>query len=297
MDSSLPIFHGIKRGPDVGPGRLCFGVAKFIHTLEEWYARPGSRHRHPSVPEWPDSAFDDWFRFAGEKLWDTVWKIDRVAELVNQARNNIRELRDGMPHEELSQHVSALRDIPIHLESIIFYIRIFADCLANLTPSMYGVRGRDIPKHRFREQRKWFLSKCPDFDAEYTAILEGSTKWFDVLAGNPPTAGIRDSIVHDRGGIELIFRPATKDQEAEIGATLYSDYRSICTNLFPVLKTLVRELFVFLDRFLVHFNHYASTQTGSPVLKLGNPDLVTLFHYDGMLPSAWLYPDIAHDKE
>jgi hypothetical protein len=271
-------------------------VANFIRTLEGRYARPGRREHHPDAPEWPNSVFDDRFRFAAEKLWDTVWKIDRVAELVDQARSNVRELSDAMPHEELPQHMSALRDMPIHLERVIFYLRIFADCIANLTPYMYGVLGRDLPKHRFREQRKWFVSKCPDFDAAYTAILASSTKWFDVLAGNPPTPGIRDSIVHDRGGIQLIYRPATKDQEAQVVATLYSDYRSICADLFPVLKKLVKELFVFLDRFLEHFNQSARRHTGSPVLDLiSNPDVVTLFQYEGVLPSAWLYPEIAQD--
>jgi hypothetical protein len=79
-------------------------------------------------------------------------------------------------------------------------------------------------------------------------------------------------------------------------AHLYSDYRSFCTDLFPVLTRVVRALFVFLDSYLEYFNALASKQTNALVLHLTNPDATYLFQYEAILPSAWLYPEILQMK-
>src|SRR5262249_28265198 len=156
--------------------------------------------------------------------------------------------------------------IPIHLETLIYFLRVFADCIANVTPYFYGKKGKDMTRQSFREQRKWFMSKCPDFDSTYAAILSGETAWFDVLAGNSQHPGLRNALVHYRGGIQLIYRPSSSTEQARVMAPLYSDYRSFCTDLFPVLTRVVRELFIFLDSYIEYFNELASKQTQAVVL-------------------------------
>lgn len=291
MHSKEPRFHGLKKEAAGVIGRLHFASARFVRELENSYARPG-RSIPKGVPAWTDSTFDDKFRWAAEKLWDTVWKINRVAEMVEGSRQNIRELKDAMPSEEFSQHMLALTDIPIHLETLIYFLRVFADCIANVTPYFYGSKGKEMTRQSFREQRKWFISKCPDFDSQYARILSSETAWFDVLAGNAQHPGLRNALVHYRGGIQLIYRPAGPVEQAKVMAHLYSDYRSFCSDLFPVLTRVVRELFIFLDSYLEYFNAVASKQTNAVVLNLANPDATYLFQYEATFPSAWLYPEI-----
>ena len=90
-ESNEPIFHGINPVGN-GRGQVLFAAARFLRTLEETYARPGGR-RPEGAPTWPYHTFDPDFRFAAEKFWDTVWKIERVAELIQGARCQIKDLQ------------------------------------------------------------------------------------------------------------------------------------------------------------------------------------------------------------
>lgn len=286
-----PMFHGLQPNPTGGTGKLLFAVAQFIRTLEDNYSRPGGR-RVEGAPVWPSHTFDDRFRFAAEKLSDTVWKINRVAELTHLARCNVRDLQPpSVPEEELGRHLAALRDVPIYLETLIVYLRVVADCLANLTPYLYGRKGKSLPKDSFREQRKWLVSKQPGFDSVYAAILKTNTNWFDVLAGNPPDyIGLRDAIVHYRGGIQIMYQPPSGGAPAKLMPMLFSDYKTLTRDLLTLLQKVMKDMCVFLDRYVEHFNAIASEQTESSFLNLGNPQALVLFQYEGELPSAWLYP-------
>jgi len=266
---------------------------QFIRMIEETYARPGGRQLK-DAPRWPYHTFDSRFRFAADKMWDTIWKVDRVADLIDQARRNVRDLRPpSVPLEELGSHMSALRDIPIYLETLIVYLRILADSVANLTPYLYGQKGKNIARDSFRGQREWFVEKRSDFDSRYGQILQENTQWFDVLAGRPPDyIGLRDAIIHYRGGIQLMYQPTEADQPAKIMASLFSDYKTLTQDLFTLLPRIVRGIFVFLDRFVEHFSMLASKETNSLMINLANPQAILLFQYDGGLPSRWLYPDV-----
>jgi hypothetical protein len=288
-----PKFHGLRPSPTGGAGKLLFGVAQFVRTLENNYARPGG-HRVKGAPVWLSHTFDDRFRFAAEKLWDTVWKINRVAELTHLARCNIRDLQPpSVPVEELGRHMVALLDVPIYLETLIVYLRVVADCVANLTPYLYGQKGKNLPKDSFREQREWLVSKKPGFDSAYVAILKTNTNWFDVLAGNPPDyIGLRDAIVHYRGGIQIMYQPPTGGAPAKLMPMLFSDYKTLTRDLFTLLQKVMKDMCVFLDRYVEHLNAIANGQTQSSLLNLGDPLASVLFQYEGELPSAWLYPFI-----
>jgi hypothetical protein len=286
-----PRLHGLQPDPSKGGGRVLFAVGMFIRGLESNYARPGGR-RVEAAPAWPSATFDDRFRFAAEKLWDTIWKVNRVAELIHMARCNIRDLQPpSVPVEEMGRHMAALRDIPIYFETLIVYLRVVADCIANLTPYLYGLKRKTIPPESFREQRDWFISKRSKFDSAYAGILKAHTRWFDVLAGDPPRfIGLRDAIIHYRGGIQIVYKPQEGGAPAKLMPMLYSDHKTLTLDLFKLLQRVTKEMCIFFDRYVEHFNRLASEQTKSEFLNLTNPDSITLFRYEGELPSAWLYP-------
>jgi hypothetical protein len=292
MNPVVPTLHGIE--PE--KRKVYFAAAQFIRLLESTYARPGLRHLK-NAPTWPHHTFDDRFRFAAEKLWDTIWKINRLAELFELASRNLKELEPpSVPIEEVAKLTTALSDIPIYLEALIVYLRVFADSIANLTPYLYGQKGKNLPRDSFREQRKWFAQKRSKFDPNYTAILNSSTRWFDVLAGDQPKfVGLRDAVIHYRGGIQLMYQPARTDRPTRVIATLFSDYSTISNDLIATLQKLFRDMCVFLDQFIQHFVQRANNETGSLPFNISNPQAVLLFQYDGELPSAWLYPQVILD--
>jgi len=298
VKSAAPKLHGIELGKQGEMGKVYFAAAQFIRLLESTYARPGLRPLK-NAPPWAYRTFDNQFRWAAEKLWDTVWKINRLAELFELARRNLRELEPpSVPVEDVAKLTTALTDIPIYLETLIVYLRIFADCIANLTPYLYGQKGKNLPRDSFREQRQWFIQKRSNFDSDYSAILKSSTRWFDVLAGDPPRfVGLRDAVVHYRGGIQLMYQPASTGHPTRVIATLFTDYKTLTSDLISTLQKLFQDMCLFLDRFVEHFVQRANNETKSLIFNVSNPQAILLFQYEGELPSAWLYPqvDVAGD--
>jgi hypothetical protein len=294
MNSAAPKLHGIEPGKPGEMGKVYFASAQFIRLLENTYARPGLRPLK-NAPQWAYHTFDNRFRFAAEKLWDTMWKINRVAELFEDARRNVKDLQPpSVPVEDLAQHTAALTDIPIYLDLLIVYLRVVADCLANVTPYLYGQKGKFLTRNSFREQREWLVKTRPNFDPKYREILESNTRWFDVLAGNPPeVVGLRDAIIHYRGGVQLMYRPPTSRQRTRVMAMLFSDYKTLTSDLIGTLQKLFQDMCLFLDRFVEHFVQRANKQTKSLIFNVSNPQATLLFQYEGELPSAWLYPEIA----
>ncbi|MGE5113690.1 MAG: hypothetical protein ACM3JB_22735, partial [Acidobacteriaceae bacterium] len=217
----------------------------------------------------------------------------RIAEFVDNSRRNIRDFEPpSVSHDELAKHMAATYDIPIHLETLIIYLRIFADCLANVVPYFYGPKRKTIPSDSFRAQRNWFLKRRPNFDSEYSAILKEGSRWFNVLAGDPPNyVGLRDAVIHYRGGIQLMFRPQGS-HPAKVIAMLYSDYRTLTGDLIVTLEKLFRDLCVFLDGFVQHFAHKVNHETQSVLFDPSDSRSLLWFQYEDDLPSDWLYPEI-----
>jgi hypothetical protein len=145
MNPVVPTLHGIE--PE--KRKVYFAAAQFIRLLESTYARPGLRPLK-NAPTWPYHTFDNRFRFAAEKLWDTIWKINRLAELFELASRNLKELEPpSVPIEEIAKLTTALSDIPIYLETLIVYLRVFADSIANLTLIFTGRKARIFPETAF----------------------------------------------------------------------------------------------------------------------------------------------------
>jgi hypothetical protein len=286
--------HGVGPRRADGDGQFFFASAQFIRKLEELYAMPLFGFRKPEdVPSWPYHTFDRRFYFAAEKYWATVFKINRTAELIDVQQENMRDFSPGeVPVTDLAVHVSALGDLPIYLESLIIYLRSMADVIANLTPHLYGQRGKHIPMDRFRTQRSWFTEKRKTFDVEFAEILLQHTGWFDAIAGTPDHVGLRDALIHYRGGIQLMYRPARPERSPYVFASLFSDDNLLSNDLLSQLKRIAADMLVFLDKFTEHFVSLANKTTDSLVFDTSSTGSTLLFVYQGRLRSGWLYPSI-----
>jgi hypothetical protein len=294
MAKGVQELHGIGPQRADGDGQFFFASAQFIRRIEELYSLPQMGFpKAEDIPSWRYHTFDRRFYFAAEKYWKTVFKIDRVAELIDNQRHNVRDFGPGdVPVADLAGHMSALNDLPIYLESLIVYLRSVADVLANLTPHFYGQLGKNLPRDRFRSQRKWFTETRETFDSGYAEILCQHTRWFDALAGTDGQVGLRDALIHYRGGIQIMYRPTKTEHPADVFASLMSDDNLLSNNLLALLKVVVADLFVFLDKFTVHFAMLANKSTDSSSFDPCTSRLALLFLYKGRLPSAWLYPSI-----
>lgn len=285
-----PMFHGIQQAKENRDGHFHFAVRGFFLHIDHMYFGV----RAADAPPWAGSWLDRTFSQACGKLADTFGKLHLAAGLFGQAHRDIGEFKDAREHEKYSRHSQAIKTVPIYLDSILFYLRIFADCLANLTPRLYGRQGRNIAWRSFRDQRKWFTSKCPTFDPTYADILNQHTTWFETLSGGPPGEGLREEIVHYRGTMQLSYTVDTPAEETQVAAGLIGDYGWICDNVLPVLTQLVFELFVFLDHFVSHFNTVVGEQIGRTPLDLNNPHDTEYFRLTKplVLDSFWLYPSV-----
>jgi hypothetical protein len=94
-----------------------------------------------------------------------------------------------------------------------------------------------------------------------------------------------------------MYQPARTDRPTRVIATLYSDYRTISNDLIATLQKLFRDMCLFLDQSVQHFVQRANNETGSLIFSISNPQAVVLFQYEGELPSAWLYPQVALRKD
>ena len=84
-----PTLHGVIPKTADKYGEFYFGTVQFIRILEWMYARPGSPS-FSTAPAWSEASFDRPFRLAAENLSNTIWKIDRVAELLDRARMDLQ---------------------------------------------------------------------------------------------------------------------------------------------------------------------------------------------------------------
>lgn len=189
-------YHGLVVGtPD--SGELRFGMECLIGSCQSWlwYFQDGLS----------DSAKQAVSRFHNRAYWQCAKKCKDTVHKLNKAvynlscRMDIMERKeeyvyDGAPLEKAAAFFEAIEDIPYHLDSLISYLRVLADCIAFAIPFFYRT-DESIANRSFRDHRKWFLEKKPDFDAEYAAVLQNTSTWFNRLAGEDHK-GIRDIIFH-----------------------------------------------------------------------------------------------------
>lgn len=190
-------YHGINKVDD-NKAYFCFGIEYLISRCQDFLWR--------SIEDLPDSLRDSLERFNNRTYWqcakktrETVFKIDKAITeigkcIVNFENKNYPGFEKNSP-EGFHSLVKVSGDIPYHFDSLISYLRILADCISFAIPFFYRT-SKSIANRSFRDHRKWFINKQPNFDQEYHQILKDNTEWFDQLAGKEPK-GIRDILFHN----------------------------------------------------------------------------------------------------
>ncbi len=185
------------------------------------------------------------------------------------------------------QSLSAQQDLPLYLDLMLLYLRIEADAFAVVVSYFYE-RDGIVPTRSFREQRKWFLEKRPEFDPEYARILGERCTWFDSLAGKQP-AGLRDVIVHKGGTYQLGWTLPTLEDEFDLRASVLDARGFVEDDLFKALVEVTQGWFAFLDQCCSHFR--AKLQPVVTWADISSDELSRYLHCGGtQLPSFWVYP-------
>jgi hypothetical protein len=289
-----PKYHGYEYPAPDCRGRFHFGTLRFFHTIEIEYCFPRGTEEKPS-PNWSDRWFDRKFRQAVSKFTDTFHKIYLVAVLIEIERNNVFDNKDERDIEKYSKHLHGLRTIPVYLDSLLFYLRILADNIADLTPYLYPMpEGKQIANRSFRDHRKWFLKN--NFDPVYKDILDSHSQWFYVLAGKAEGEGLRDKIIHHRGKFQISYTTASEVNDFKLTAGIVGDSGWLIDDIFPRLVSVTSELFTFLDHFVSHFSDYVAKKVGQSLFDLSNPYHTELFRFDEPLRSFWLFPSVSRDE-
>ncbi|MGH9461294.1 MAG: hypothetical protein ACRD1X_08745 [Vicinamibacteria bacterium] len=234
---------------------------------------------------------------AVRKFQDTTWKFDRAAGHVNrcrkavstwaerQSRGAIHGMKSSDP--DLGAFLAAMDDLPLHLDSMLLYLRIEADAFAALVPYFYEKAG-GIPTRSFRDQQRWFVYKNPTFDPIYAGILSRSCRWFTELAGKN-SVGLRDAIVHRGGTYQLGWTTPTDAKSFELLASVVNSKGFIEQDLLSALVVITEGWFKFLDQCCLHFR--TIVQPFVTWVDFSRDDLSLYLHcHDAEPPSFWVYP-------
>ena len=84
--------------------------------------------RRPSVV-WFDRKFDQ----AAVKFQNTFWKFQRATLRLAGCVPRFKDNSAALERSQVGAEQIALADIPLYLDLILLYLRIQADCLANVT--------------------------------------------------------------------------------------------------------------------------------------------------------------------
>jgi hypothetical protein len=279
--------HGWSASSPGVNGKFHFAVICLLRAIELAQAFLG-RNKYSTLKPWTRKEAARFLLTSG-KLQDTFWKLDRAAELLDIARTKFVDFQP--PSATIEQVVAtqqAHRDVPLYLDNVLIYLKIFADCLANLTSQLYD-RKDIIPCFSFREQKRWFIEKKPTFDPQYAEILKNQTNWFTTLAGDSDEEGLRELIIHRMARMQIFYQPGKVPDENQVHTFLYGDVGLKVGSLLPTVQKLVDELCIFLDSYFDHFSKRVELQFGG---RLPHPFGTVLFEFEGRLASAWLYPQI-----
>jgi len=290
-DLRAPKYHGYEYPAQDCNGRFHFATLRFFQMILSKYCFPRNKDERPPS-HWPDRWFDRKFMQAVSKFQETFHKINLVSSLLEIERNNVFENKDERDLEKYSKYLHGLQTIPVYLDSLLFYLRIFADNIADLTPYLYPRQlGERIGKKSFRKHRKSFRNNN-EYDPEYADILASHSHWFDVLAGKGEDEGLRDKIIHHRGMFQISYTTASEVDDFELVAGIVGDSGWIIDNIFPQLVSVTSELFMYLDHFVSHFSDDVEKKLGDRLFDLNNPYHTELFRFDKPLASFWLFPHV-----
>ncbi len=286
-------YHGVEfddKGTTNGilrVGMLCF--LQILHV--EFYFTPIFRPKEAA--KWPEKWIDGKFRSAVDKFKDTFMKFDTISRYLAQSIELAMTHKDSREMNQYVHHLKAMTDIPIYLDSLLLYLRVQADCIANVIPNFYGEEGRrqSIARDSFRDQTRWFIKKKPDFDPAYTKILLENTEWFEMLAGKSRGQGLRDVLVHYRGVYELGWTSLSTGETISFNASLRNESGYVENSLIPTLAAMVAGYFEFMEKAYVHFR-------GLVLEKVKGGSFGDIYRssqflkFTAELGSAWIYPKV-----
>src|SRR5574337_1740738 len=247
--------HGIELDDTGHPAWFRFGALRILECLLAVGAKP------QDPPKWVRRWWTRDFWTVVKKLQDTRTKFDRAAGKTAGCRSAVqirveREARGavGVASADDSgwEALTALNDLPLYLDLLLFYLRIQADALAAVVPYLYEHGERSISSHSFGEQRKWFIEKKPGFDPAYAQILADHTHWFEKLAGNDPL-GLRDAIVHHGATYQLGWTVSSEINVFKLQAGLRNAGGWITDDVVDALKSMTYGWCEFLDAWCRHF--------------------------------------------
>ena len=226
------------------------------------------------------------------------WKQYRAAAHIERCRAAISAGLERWRHDEgrgipsddvaLTAQYNALEDLPLHLDSMMFYLRIEADAFAQLLPHFYK-RTNVLPSNSFHDQSVWFIKRSY-LDPEYTALLHENLRWFKTLAA------LRDVLVHYAGTYQVAWTEAdsTASFALQPGLVRHSGY--VEEDVISALREISFGWFQFLDAASRHFaSRLAAVLPGDQ----GGVDILSRYlQLNGMeRQSDWCYPRSATAAE
>ena len=288
-------FHGVSLKKDPASGWFHFGFLRLLHVLDRVFRAKTKSSTDEILPEWPDQWFDNKFDRGLAKFQDSFWKFDRAARNFHKRVEAIKPHRDSIQLDVIEEVTGSLADIPLFLDAMLIYLRIQADCLANVIPNLYGQRGLGLKQGRsrdsFRHHMKWFITKQKEFDPAYTSILEANCGWFEGLAGKKGW-GLREVVIHGRGTYQIGWSTPESGEDLSFWAGLMGDSGFVEVDFVPTLKSIVFDYFIFLDHLYEHFSAMLEAKIGPPFSKASSEQSRYITFTGGPLSSFWLYPTI-----
>jgi hypothetical protein len=280
-----PRFHGLQLEEPPSASWLHVGTLRLLNGLQN--LRSSKPDETMSGVVWFDRKFDQ----AAVKFHDTFWKFERAACRLAECVATFKDNSDSLERANVDASHRALADIPLFLDLILLYLRIQADCLANVTPNFYP-RSSSIARDSFRDQVAWFTKKQPGFDRAYAQILTTSVTWFETLAGQERGGGLRDVIVHYRGTYALGFNIPETGGSLGLWAAVLSDSGPIESDLIAKLQELVAQYFCFLDQYYEHFVAKLCANGDGP-FRPATQEQSRYGRFEGRRPSFWVFPTLS----
>ncbi len=285
------LYHGFAKHTEGAGGCLHFGFLRFLRRIAEAYWW-GPRLPHmPPPPNWRNSWFDNRFNQGVKKLEDCLFKIIRCAERIDECGPALAAGPAAMAKmEPLAAFQRADRDVSIDLDSILSYLKITADCLADAVPNVYGRAGQSICRRNFGGMRAWFSKHGGAPYPEFRKILQARTGWFGLLSGIEGRPGLRTVITHDRGIYRLIIAGGGTNIDA-VQPVLVGDENVISGNVIQDLSHSMRGLCEFLDASLLYVPGEVNRQVDPtyPVEHRLAPGATTFCDF-ATFRAEWLFP-------
>lgn len=287
-------YHGLLVESE-NSGQLRFGIDKLLGSCLYWIWN--------TKKEVPDSVQTVVKRFNNKvytqcvaKFRDSVFKIDKailnLSTAIDIFERKDEYLKNGSTVEQINKYLNTQSEIPYHLDSLLSYIRILADCLAFSIPFFYS-SAKNISNRSFNDHRKWFLKTRSNFDLEYNEILLSRTRWFDLLAGENPK-GVRDSIIHNFATYQLGFTRKT-GKKANIFINLVTSEGISDPKLYFTITTILADFFEYLDSIYFLFGQRIIEEMKFPLIKSFELSSVLMNYSDfkNLSTRYRLYPQIS----